>query len=198
MRLRLHTLILVALFAGAVVAQDPPPPAKEYNPNAWKEFTSTEGQFSVSLPGTPSPEQRPLNSTLGKLTTYAFVLQTDTAFYYVSYVPFPNLDLPLPPEELRAMLDASRDRAVASGARVIAENEVSVAGTTGRELLAQQNGAIIRTRYLFVHGKLYQLIIAVPPNVAFRNGKPSANAADRTDIFEQTSRRFFDSFKITN
>jgi hypothetical protein len=32
--------------------------------------------------------------------------------------------------------------------------------------------------------------------VAFRNGEPSTNPADLTELFETTSKRFFNSFKL--
>jgi hypothetical protein len=95
------------------------------------------------------------------------------------------------------MLDSARTHVTADGAKVVSEREVTLAGAPGQELLAEKKGMILRARFAYLNNRLYQLIIGVPANVAFRNGKPSANAADRTDLFEKTSAKFFDSFKLT-
>lgn len=195
MRFRITIVILLALFASAVVAQDPPPPVKEYNPNAWKEFTSDEGRFTVSVPGTPRQRNSTLETPLGPITTYAFLLETEMALYYMSYADFPQVG-PMTPQDQKEALDSSRDRAIADGARLISESDVLVAGNIGRELLVDKNGVILRSRFFHVNGRLYQLILGVKPTTAFSNGKPSAKPADRTAIFEQTSTKFFDSFKL--
>jgi hypothetical protein len=90
--------VLLLTFAFSIAAQDPPPPVKEYNPTAWKEFISNEGRFSVSLPGTPTREDRTMDSPLGPLTTRSLVLQTEMAIYYLAYVEFPQLG-PLSPAD---------------------------------------------------------------------------------------------------
>jgi hypothetical protein len=196
MRLRFGTIFLIALFCGAVVAQEPPPPVKEYNANAWKEFSSAEGKFSISLPGSPkAAEPRTMDTSIGKLTTHSFILQTDFGHYYVSYVDFPIS--PSTPEETKGALDSSRDEALKDGARLIVENDVSVAGVVARELLVEKNNFIIRARYFYVKTRLYQMIFTTLPIGVFKNGKPSANAADRTEVFEMVSKKFFDSFKLT-
>jgi hypothetical protein len=195
MRVAFGTIFLIALLCGGVVAQGPPPPVKEYNASAWKEFSSAEGKFSISLPGTPKPEVRTMDTSIGKLTTHAFTLQTDFGVYYISYIDFPMS--PTTPEENKEALDHSRDHALKEGTRLIVENDVSMAGVVGRELLVENNKWIMRARYFFIKTRLYQIILTTLPNVVFKNAKPSANAADRTDLFEMVSKELFDSFKVT-
>jgi hypothetical protein len=195
MRFTFGIIFLLALLCGVVAAQDPPPPVKEYSANAWKEFSSAEGRFSISLPGTPKAEVRTLDAPIGKLSIHFFTLETDLGQYYIDYKDFPVA--PTTPEEIKEALDSSRDKALAGGARLLVENDVSMAGVVARELLVQKGDFTLRARFFFVKSRSYQLILGTLPNVVFKNAKPSANAADRTDLFEMVSRKFFDSFKVT-
>lgn len=197
MRLLSSVLVLLVLLSCSVVmAQDKA--SKERNPNAWREFTSAEGRFTVSLPGPSRPAHRDstLNTAIGRITTHSFELDTDFAHYYVSYADFPSVG-PLTPEQNKKMLDITRDQAVGGDDRLISETEVSIGGAIGRELLVVKGSFVLRSRYAYVDTRLYHLVLTVPAPVAFRNGKPSTDLKNRTDIFEQTSARFFDSFKIT-
>ncbi len=68
----------------------------------------------------------------------------------------------------------------------------------GKELLVEGNSGVIQKgRFFYARQGLYHVIITAPANVVFRDGKPSPNAKDRTDLFEKTSAKFFDSFKLT-
>ena len=191
-------MFLMTVLSGVAAGQGaptPPPSVKEYNAEAWKEFSSAEGKFSISLPGAPKPEVRTMDTRIGKLTTHAFFLQTDFGHYYVHYVDFPAGPETL--AETKEFLDGGREAALAGGARLLVENDVSIGGVAGRELLVEKGPIIIRARHFFVKARSYQIIFTTLPDAVFKNGKPSANAADRTELFELVSRRFLDSFKLT-
>ena len=197
MRLVSTMLSVLVMLSASVVAQDPSPSPKIENitSTVGKEFKSVEGHFTVLLPGTPKLEEKTANSGIGPIKTHLAILETGSAVYYVSYV-----DLPVgfeTPEESKAGLDSSRDQAIAAGHRLISENDVTVAGVGGKEWLMEKNGLIIRARVFYLKQRLYQLILGTPAALAFRNGKPSPNPADRTQLFETTSKRFFESFKLT-
>lgn len=190
------TAVLLLTFAFSVTAQDPPAPAKGNTPDTWKEFTSKEGKFRVLLPGTPQQQDRVLQTPIGAVKTHDFFLQSDVSAYYLSYAEFPNVGA-LTPQENKEMLDSSRNRALSDGARLISESDVLVSGNPGREVIAEKQGMILRARFVYVDGRLYNVILGVTANTAFSSGKPSANAADRTELFESISTKFFDSFKLT-
>jgi hypothetical protein len=198
MKFVLAVVMVVALLGGGVVVaqESPAPPAKAHDPAAWKEFKSDEGHFTVSLPGTPTKRDNTLDTPLGPLATHSFILQTDQAAYYISYSEFPKVG-PMTPQDHKEMLDSSRDRVIADGAHLISETELLVGGRTGRELLVEKNGMILLARFVYVNEKLYNVIIGAPVASAFRNGKPSANLADRTEVFHKTATKYFDSFKVT-
>ena len=195
MRFTFPIIFLIALLCSVVTAQDPPAPVREYSETAWKEFKSAEGKFSIALPGTPKEEVSTQDTKIGKLTSHYFDLETDLGHYLLTYVDVPKA--PTTPEDIKAALDSARDQALSSGARLLLENDISMAGVVGRELLVEQNGLILRARYFFVKERLYQIIFVAQPNTVFNNGKPSANPANYTDLFQMVSKKLFDSFKVT-
>lgn len=187
-------MLLVALLCSSVMAQKQSAPAKDDNVSGWKEFSSAAGQFTVSLPGTPKADIATVGTPFGSLKSHFFVLETGTFLYYVSYVDLPAG--PETPEENKEALDESRDRALANH-RLISENDITLDGIAGRELLVDRNGLILKGRFFYAKQRLYHVILTAPTNVVFREGKPSPHAKDRTDLFEKTSAKFFDSFKLT-
>jgi hypothetical protein len=187
-------IFLVALLCGNAIAQSPPASAKDDKAGSWKEFSSAEGQFTVSLPGTPTADIVDVRMPFGMGKAHFFFLETGTFFYYISYVDLP--ESPQTPEENKAALDETRDRTLAK-ARLISENDITFDGIVCRELLVDRNGLIQKGRFFYARRRLYYVIVNAPSNVVFRDGKPSPNAKDRTDLFEKTTAKFFDSFKLT-
>ena len=128
------------------------------------------------------------------LKTHFFVVKTDSFQYYISYADFPQS--PHTPAENKMALDQTRDRTAAKG-RILSENDVTFDGIVGRELLLERNGLIQKGRFFYAKVRFYLVILTAPPSVAFRDGKPSGNPVDRTELFETTSKKFFGSFKLT-
>lgn len=193
MRFNFCLMLLVVLLCGNALAQSPPASAQADKVSDWKEFSSNEGRFTVSLPGTPTADVIDAGTRFGVLKAHFFVLKTDTFLYYISY-----LDLPESPQtaaENKAALDEIRDQRRAN-ARLISENDITLDGIVGREVLLDRNGQIQKGRFFYAGQRLYYVIVNAPTNVVFRDGKPSPNPKDRTDLFEQTAAKFFDSFKL--
>jgi hypothetical protein len=88
-RFKFSMILLVVLLCGSVVAQKRPAPAKDDNASGWKEFSSAEGQFTVSLPGTPNADIATVGTPVGPLRSHFLVLETGKFLYYVSYVDLP-------------------------------------------------------------------------------------------------------------
>ena len=194
MRFKFNVILLVALLCGAIMAQGQRAPAKEGNTSEWKEFSSADGQFTVSVPGTPTADIATVGSIFGPLKTHFFVVKTDQFLYYISYADLSAS--PHTPAENKIALDQTRDRTAAKG-RLLSEEEVTFDGIVGREVLLDRNDLIQKGRFFFAKKRLYLMILTAPGNVAFRDGKPSGNPPDRTELFETTSKRFFDSFTLT-
>ena len=174
----------------------PSPAVTESPPPNWQEFSSAEGGFKVLLPGIPANSTDTVDTIAGPLVTHNYVLETKLGAYFVAY-----LDLSLPsnePEVIRRVLDGGRDEALSRGGKLLDESDITLDGIVGRELIVDKDGMIIRTRmFLLKGGRTYQAVFGTTPEVAFKNGKPSANAGDRTDSYEAISAKFFNSFRIT-
>lgn len=194
MRFRFCVILLVALLCGTVMAQTRPLPAQEEKTRECKQFSSLEGQFTVCVPGDPKGDVATVGTTEGPLKTYFFVVQTDQFLYYISYADL--LVFPQTPAENKTALDQTRDRTAARGT-LLSENDVTFDGIVGKEVVVDRYGVILKGRFFYAKERLYHIILSAPPNVAFRDGKPSTNPADRTELFEAASKRFFDSFKLT-
>lgn len=194
MRFRFSVILLVTLLCGTVMAQTRPLPAKEEKTREWKQFSSSEGQFTVSVPGDPMADVATVGTTVGPLKTHFFVVQIDPFLFYISYADLSVF--PQTPAENKTALEQTRDRTAAKGT-LLSENDVTFEGIAGKEVVVDRYSMILKGRFFYAKERLYHIIFTAPTNVAFRDGKPSTNPADRTEIFETASKRFFDSFKLT-
>ena len=178
------------------ISGPPPAAAVEYDDKAWKEFSSAEGGFSILMPGTPQAKTQEVASPPGKVSFRTFELRTNTGVYDVSYS-----DLPIyseDPAHISEGLDANRDALLKStGLKLLSEKAITFDGVPGREWLLVGNEGVVRRRIIIVKDRLYTLSFVTAPNVAFNSGRPSADPAERTDFYEATAAKFFDSFKVT-
>ena len=142
----------------------------------WRRFSSTEGRFSVSLPGEPVAEVD--DNELG--VTRSFTADTDWATYVVGYTEYKTA-LPNPGQAL----DGARDALIRStNSRLLNESRISINGYPGRELNIVTHGGEARdtTRLYVVGNRLYMVRVVVAP-------------ADR-DV-SGDKEKFFLSFRLT-
>jgi thioredoxin-related protein len=191
MQRKLKALILVIALAAVARAQAPQrQTVAEYDPKSWKPYTSQEGAFEISFPGGPGPATFPM----GPVTVHLYATRNSVGDFAVSYMDVPKLSED--PTAAGNVLDAMRSWVIQNGATVITEQELTVDGVRGRELVASDQGFINQTRYFVVKGRLYTVTIATTPKVVFKNEKVTAIENDRTDLYREVSDQFFKSFKI--
>jgi len=77
-RFKFSILLLVALLCSSVIAQTRPAPVD--SASDWKEFSSAEGQFTVSLPGPPKVDIATVGTPVGPLKSHFFVVETEKFF----------------------------------------------------------------------------------------------------------------------
>jgi hypothetical protein len=180
-----------------VIMQEPPAPAVEYNPNAWKEFSSREGRFSIRFPGTPVVVASTMQTSQGAVSTHKFLLKLPESYYHISYLDYPTYaDTD---EFVSKTLQAGRDGMLANNKtmELVGERQVAQNGFKGSEyLILQDKFSFGIIRAFVIHGRLYQLGVLAPADVAFRRAQPSARAEDRTEFFNLLATRFLDSFKL--
>jgi hypothetical protein len=172
-----------------IAPQEPPPPAVEYNPSAWKVFSSSEGRFTIMFPGTPTEKNNSSNITGGRVANHEFTLKT-TAFYGISYTDFP-VDVEQEAAIRKQILDAVRDIVAAqTKGKVLSEEDISLDGHPSRRIkLAFANGGIMRVIACAVGKRMYQVFVITPRE---------ALAPDGGKFDEMRTNKFLNSFKSGN
>jgi len=146
---------------------------------AWKEFKSTKGQFSLTLPGTPKEQTETINTQAGDIDLHLFLLEKSDIAYMVGYSDYPE-DL-LKVAKPQQILDGARDGAVSNvKGELLQEKTATLKGHKGREIKIKTEKGIIRARLFLVGSRLYQLMVIT--------GKEKA--------LSKNIEKSFDSFKI--
>jgi hypothetical protein len=148
----------------------------------WKEYNSADGHFTVDFPGTPKQSKEKHQTKFGSLDTQLLTLAASKdVFYGISFGDYPDSIIKAHRQE--ELLDDAVNSAVKNvkGGRIQAQEKISLAGVSGRELVVDTPGGLRMTVRLFmVKSRLYQVLSAV--------GKGKEKDAD--------PKRFLDSFKL--
>ena len=190
---RLPTLLLLLTFPALCSAQSQS--TNQVQGGEWKEFVSTEGRFSVLLPGTPSRLTQPVDNVSGKVAIFT-VLETADGVYVVMFSDI-SANSTGPEIKMRA-LDAGRDRMLAKdpGLRLVSENNISLAEHPGREWLVADKQEVTRGRSYVVDNRLYVNLFVMSNSSALNTGSDLRSAESLSALFETKSLRFLDSFKL--
>ncbi|HYG81507.1 MAG TPA: hypothetical protein VD861_14015 [Pyrinomonadaceae bacterium] len=182
---------LYVMACAAVRAQDPlppPPPAKDYFPDKWDEFSSAGGKFRVRFPKEP----REATSKQGDMEVHSLE-HKGLLHYRVSYVDY-GVAIEEDPQKVKTILQALRDAALGplkdKAPRVVAEREASVDGHPGTFVHVELQGKeVIRMQWVIAGSRLYAI------SATGRKGSP--NEMEGKDDFEKVAMGFINSFHIT-
>jgi len=149
--------------------------------STWKELRSTEGGFSVLMPGTPTPNKVTVNTTSGVEEANMFSLSDDSLNeYIVAYSKYPKTN----PKEVSTgkLFDKVRDGILlAQQGKLLNEAAITLDGYSGRSIAVERpDGVITTARFYVVDDRFYQLSV---------NGKTNGGEPEATN-------RFLDSFKL--
>jgi hypothetical protein len=126
----------------------------------WVEFKSTDGNFSVLMPGTPTASVQSVTTQSGKIDVHFYTLTTGKTAYMVSYADYPASIFQTTP--IKSILDGLRDGAVKnSQGRLIDEADIALGTFQGRDLNVESSaGANVMRAHLFVVSqRVYQVIV---------------------------------------
>src|ERR1700682_3136101 len=152
----LISIFLSACYVSAHAApktQGPPPPARDYFPDKWDEYTSEQGRFRIRFPGKPTEEYSPVGV---HFLSYSGLLD-----YRVSYVDEPDLsDDPLSAKRyLQETKAATLEITKISGERIIKERDVTVEGHLGYFVHTESKTGWVRSQEIVVGKRVYTIII---------------------------------------
>ena len=147
----------------------------------WKEFSSSEGSFSILMPGEPTEQTKTVNTKAGAIDLHLFIFQQKNVAYFVSYVEYQE-EL-VQANNAEKLLDGARDGAVSNvQGKLLNEVSISLEKYPGREIRIQvpDGKHTIQTRMYLVKNRLYQVMIVTP----------------KEDSFSKDVTKFLDSFKL--
>ena len=129
----------------------------------WEEFSSSEGNFSVLMPGAPSHDTKQVQTAVGSIDMHLFSreLRNKTA-YVVIYSDYPEFITRASPDKV---LDGGRDAAVAnSKGKLLSEEHIFLeGGHAGREIVVEvPDQGVLKLRAYLVRQRLYQVMLLAP------------------------------------
>lgn len=156
--------------------------------SAWKDYSSTQGKYSVSMPGTPKEETKAIPAPGGeKLNMEIAQLDLGKEAFVVAFMEFPGDAKP--PIPIQQLMSTAIKGAVASSinGKVSNEKETEVNGVPCRDFQAtgkyKSKDASMAGKFCFSGNRLYQ-VLAMGENT----GK----------AFDDKATQFLTSFKITD
>ncbi len=158
------------------------------DPKAWQKISPPSAGFTILMPGRPAEEKQSVDTKLGKIENYTFIVKTGTAVYGAMYGDFP--EVVSDPSTIKAMLDGARDNAISTArGKLVREDQISLANYAGREWFVELPGdLVLSARAFWVQRRLYQLIVVMP--------RAANLPADARKLRQEAVSKFFDSFKL--
>src|SRR5215213_3517128 len=80
--------------------------------------------------------------------------------------------------------------------KLLREKEIIFNDKPALDLLLDNIFTVIQARIFLVKERLFILMFATRPNVAFKSGQSSIKVEDQTDLYQTITTRFLDSFKV--
>ncbi len=163
-------------------------PQAENSSQAWKEYSSAEGGFTILFPGNPSLETQVIEAAPGvqfKLRIYKLKTLAEYSVMYADY-PIAVGD----PAIAKNVLDDGVKGAVASvNSELLELKEIKLDGHPGRYLKERMpSGEIMRVKMLLVGQRMYQIAITTP--------REEGTSAEMVKAYETMADKFLNSFKL--
>ena len=156
----------------------PPVAAPSPQPAEWVKFTSTVGDFSVLIPGTPTYKLRTEPSEHGPYHNHLLTLRDARNVFIIGWADYPasfNFNR-------QAEIELNRDNFIdGMKAKLLTSQSVIVDGYRGIEFTAETADKIFTSRVYVVGRRPYQIVIGSPKG-----------EDDSVNI-----NRFLNSFKVT-
>lgn len=156
----------------------------------WKRFSSSEGNFSILMPGTPQEDKQTVNTKTGTIEVHTFTVtrQQEEVKYTVSYTEYPEQYIELLHRNnlVEKALENGKNTAMQkANATLVSETEISLGSSLGREIHYKKPGdKIVKHRIYLVNKRLYQIIVETTKK--------------REKYLTKSMADFFSSFNLTD
>ncbi len=135
--------------------------------SSWKEFSSSNGAFSILLPKFPSEETITEDSDLGPIVLHLFTVEQNGIAYIFGYSDYPEKILQIP---IDTVLDGACNGITENAhGKVINQSPIMLENKyPGRELKVESvdKKLIAQARIFMVGQRQYQLIVSSPKEKA--------------------------------
>ena len=153
MRTSFFVAFLILLFPVFVSAQsDPPPPAPDYNPKLWKEYSFAEDDVRFKFPVEPTREDG--TSAIGPSHSY-----TRKGFLFLQVLVMigpADKNVEAIPDIVKTMRDSGINNIQNLGPKIIKEADLKVDGHLGKFVqLETDTGLVMRMKFFAVKNRVY-------------------------------------------
>ncbi|HEX8370716.1 MAG TPA: hypothetical protein VF604_19380 [Pyrinomonadaceae bacterium] len=191
-------LIIFVFAAHSASAQasspDDAPPAPDYYPEKWKEFTYETDGVKFRFPANPTLMTSTETVSDQKVTTRKYTRRSFIAMelWVVEYSPDSNLEEFKPIKEtLQNLRGVALDSIKSSNPKVIKESEITVDGHAGKFMHVETDkGEVLRFKFFLVKNRMYYAFAAVK--------KGEKHGFNYENDFEKVAMGFLDSIKLTS
>lgn len=168
----------------------PPPPAPDYSPENWKEFTFENDNVKIRYPKQPTLTTRTEESSGVAIRNYVHASFIRLVLSVNEYPSNVNLEEALPTKDLFLKL---REGMLANIARfdprIIKEYDTSVSGYPAKFMHVEgNNGDVVRTKFFVVKNRFYILMTSVK--------KGATHGSNYENDFEKVAMGFLDSVQL--
>lgn len=129
--------------------------------SVWKEFSSSNGNFSILMPGTPAEERQTIDTEVGPINVQLFqVLREGEAGYVVGYADLPKNIIQTPQDVEEFFGGTIRGIVNSLQGRLLSQRNVKLGNYPGREIKIQAaQGVMVSSRIYLVNQRFYQILV---------------------------------------
>jgi hypothetical protein len=134
----------------------------------WQDFSSTDGKFSVRMPGDPKEESNTITTDSGEITIHLFGVPIGNTDYIVAYSDYPA-EL-VNSKGSAGILDSARDGAINNTkGKLISDESIELNGFPGKLLVvgSPDGTGIAQAKIFLVGNRLYQVFVATEKDSAY-------------------------------
>lgn len=191
MKLTVVFLALALVFTGAASAQDaPPPPAPDYFPESWKEFSFENDNVRIRYPKQPALTIIAKDASGVAIRNYVHASFIRLVLSVNEYPAQMNLEEVRPAKDLFSKLRAGMLANIKQfNPRIVKEYDTDVSGYPAKFIHVEaDNGEVVRTKFFVVKNRFYILMTAVK--------KGSKHGSNHENDFEKVAMGFLDSVRL--